>query len=240
MDRRTDARLNMARRALEFSQAHPSTSPGYATAVNQLAEQVALGTQLVEEQRKGIEQVRASTLEKVRYKRALRRSHLVHFAGIAERAAIEDSALAQKFDLPRLPTRGLAFRAAARTMIELVEQQKELFGKYGLVEETVQIARATLDQLDQAVDRGAEGRRMHIGASASLEVAANEAVRLVNVLAGYNRYRFEQNPNLMAGWVAASNIIGPAVSGGQLVARPDGQRSASDTSSVNGQVKPAA
>jgi hypothetical protein len=233
VNRRTETRLDMGQRALEFSRAHPSDSSGYATAVQQLEEQLARTTQLADEQRRGIAEVRTATIEKERHRRAIRRGHLVHISGVAQRAAIEDPELAQKFDLPRIPNRGLAFRAAARAMIELAEQRKELLSKYGLVEEALQNARQSIDQLDQVVERGAEGRRVHIGASASLEVAANEAVRLVKILDGYNRFRFGGDPNLLAGWIAAINVIGPAKSGG-LAETP------SENPPPGGQIKPAA
>jgi hypothetical protein len=223
MKRRTETRLEMGQRALEFSRAHPSESPGYATALKQLEEQLARATQLAEEQRRGIAEVRTVTIEKERHRRAIRRGHLVHISGVAQRAAIEDPELAQKFDLPRTPKRGLAFRAAARAMIELAEQRKELLAKYGLVEEVLQNARQSIDQLEQVVERGAEGRRIHIGASASMGVVANEVVRLVRILDGYNRFRFGGDPNLLAGWTAATNIVGPPVSGGLADGRTGGQ-----------------
>ena len=248
MRRRTEIRLEMGQRALEFSRAHPSESPGYATALKQLEEQLALATQLADEQRRGQAEVRTATLEKDRHRRAIRRGHLVHLSGVAQRAAIEDPELAQKFDLPRIPKRGLAFRAAARAMIELAQQQKELLSKYGLVEEALQSARQSIDQLDNMVERGAEGRRVHIGASASLGTAANEVVRLVKILDGFNRFRLAGDPNLLAGWIAAANIVGPPE--GQAVSRSDGQavgRSGGQGSSPpldappqDGQVKPAA
>jgi hypothetical protein len=221
----------MGQRALEFSRAHPSESPGYATALKQLEEQLARANQLADEQRRGIAEVRTATIEKDRLKRSIRRSHLVHVSGVAQRAATEDPELAQKFDLPRIPTRGLAFRAAARAMVELAEQRKELLGKYGLVEEVLQNARQLIDQLDGTVDRGAEGRRVHIGASASLEVVANEVVRLVKILDGFNRFRFGDDLNLLAGWIAATNIVGPPRVGGEAEGRRGGE---------GGQIKPAA
>jgi hypothetical protein len=238
--RRDEIKLNMGQRALEFSQAHPSSSPGYATALKQLEDELARATQLGEEQRRGIAEVRTATIEKEKQRRTLRRNHLVHLAGVAERAAIENPELAQKFDLPRIPSRGLAFRAAARTMIELAEEQKELLGKYGLVEEVLQNARSTADQLDALVVRGAEGRRVHIGASASLEVSANEVVRLVKILDGYNRFRFANDPNLLAGWLAASNVVGPPSTGGQSVGGSGGQSTSPTTTPDTSAIKPAA
>jgi hypothetical protein len=239
MNRRTESRLTMGHRALEFSRAHPSSSPGYAIAVNQLAEQLARATQLGEEQRRGLSEVRTAALEKDRLRRRIRRSHLVHLAGVAARAAAEDPELAQKFDLPRTPTRGLAFRAAARTMVELAEQQKELLGKYGLVEEVLQSARKDIDELDGLVERGAEGRRVHIGASATLEAVANEVIRLVRILGGFNRGRFGNDSNLLAGWIAATNIIGPPKVGGEAEGGRGGDATPPASPPAD-QVKPAA
>jgi hypothetical protein len=125
-------------------------------------------------------------------------------------------------------------------MIELAEQQKELLSKYGMVEEVLQNARQSIDQLDQVVERGAQGRRIHIGASASLEVAANQVVRLVRILDGFNRFRLGGDPNLLAGWIAATNIVGPPARGGQAVSRSGGQDSSSGATPESGQVKPAA
>jgi hypothetical protein len=232
MNRRTESRLNMAKRALEFSQAHPSDSPGYANAVKQLGDQLTRATQLAEEQRRGIAEVRAATIQKDRIRRSLRRSDLVHLAGVAQRAAVEDPELAQKFDLPRMPARGLAFRAATRTMIELAEQRKELLSKYGLVDEVLQHARKSIDELDALVEHSAEGRRVHIGASASLELVADEAVRLVRILDGFNRVRLGNDPNLLAGWIAAANIIGPPRAGGEATSP--------ESPTGPGQIKPAA
>jgi hypothetical protein len=51
----------------------------------------------------------AATARKSKLKRSIRRSQLV-----------------QKFDLPRIPIRNLAFRTVARTMLEEAQQQKVL------------------------------------------------------------------------------------------------------------------
>jgi hypothetical protein len=123
-------------------------------------------------------------------------------------------------------------------MVELAEQRKELLAKYGLVEEVLQNARQSIDQLDQTAERGAEGRRVHIGASASLEVVANEVVRVVKILDGFNRFRFGDDPNLLAGWIAATNIVGPPRGSGGLA---DGRtETSSETPPQRGEIKPAA
>jgi hypothetical protein len=240
VNRRNEARLNMAQSALKFSEAHPSDSPGYATALNQLKEQIVRATQLGEEQRRGVAEVRTATVEKERLRRALRRSLLRHIAGVAQLAAAEDAELAQKFSLARMPTRGLAFRAAARTMVALAEQRKELLGKYGLVDQVLQNARKAVEALDGWAERGSEGRRVHVGASAATHVSLNEAMRMVRIMDGFNRDRFAGDLNLLAGWLAASNVVGPpAPADGQAVRRPGGPTSPS-TSSQGSEEKPAA
>jgi hypothetical protein len=42
----------------------------------------------------------------------------------------------------------------------------------------------SLDQFDRAVEQGSEGRRVHIGAGANLDVAADEIVQIVKVIDG--------------------------------------------------------
>jgi hypothetical protein len=125
-------------------------------------------------------------------------------------------------------------------MIELAEQQKELLSKYGLVEEVLQHARTSIDELDALVERSAEGRRVHMGASASLPLVADEVVRLVRILEGFNRVRFGNDSNLIAGWIAAANIIGPPRLGGEAEGRRSGAVMPPQLSTEPGQVKPAA
>lgn len=209
MNRRINSRLDMGHRALEFSRAHPAESAGYLTALKQLEEQLVRADQLAEEQARGTAEVRAATARKDELRRAIRRTQLVHLAGVAGRAAKEAPGLAQKFDLPGIPFRSLAFRAAVRAMVEEARQQKELLVKHGLVEDMLDALGQSLDEYDQAVERGAEGRRIHIGAAANLEAVSDEVVQIVRLLDGYNRHRFAGDPNLLAGWQAASNVIGP-------------------------------
>jgi hypothetical protein len=209
MNRHVSSKLEMGARALEFSRAHPVEDAGYVTALQQLEEQLARADQLAKEQERGTTEVHAATARKSALRRTIRGSHLVHLAGVAERAAKEVPELAQKFDLPRLPRRSLAFRTVVRTMAETAQQHKELLVKHGLVEQVLESLAQSLDQFDQTVERGAEGRRVHIGARANLEAVSDEVVQLVKILDGYNHFRFGTAPDLLAAWTAASNVIGP-------------------------------
>jgi hypothetical protein len=90
----------------------------------------------------------------------------------------------------------------------------------------------SLGQFDQALARGAEGRRIHVGAAVELDVVAGEAVQIVRVMDGHNRVRFPGDPDLMAAWKSASNVIGPS----RPAVKPEG----SGAPPVEGALKPAA
>ena len=229
MNRRVSRRLEMGTRALEFSEAHPVDSPGYATAVQQLKEQLARAEQLGKEQERGTTEVHAATARKNELKRSIRWSQLVHLAGVAERAAKEVPGLVQKFDLPRVPNRNLGFSTVARTMVEEAQRHKDVLIKHGLVEQILDSLTESLDQFDEVVQHGAEGRRVHIGARANLEVAADEVVQIVKILNGYNRHRFITQPDLLAAWTAARNVVRTS---GQADGRTGGQ--------TDGAISPAA
>ena len=237
MNRRVSRRLEMGTRALEFSEAHPVDSPGYATAVQQLKEQLARAEQLGKEQERGTTEVHAATARKNELKRSIRWSQLVHLAGVAERAAKEVPGLVQKFDLPRVPNRNLGFSTVARTMVEEAQRHKDVLIKHGLVEQILDSLTESLDQFDEVVQHGAEGRRVHIGARANLEVAADEVVQIVKILNGYNRHRFITQPDLLAAWTAARNVVR---TGGQPEGPTDGETDGRRGGQTDGAISPAA
>jgi hypothetical protein len=49
----------------------------------------------------------------------------------------------------------------------------------------------------------------HIGARADLIAVARELVELAGVLDGINRFRFRNDPELLAAWESARNVVGP-------------------------------
>jgi hypothetical protein len=64
-----------------------------------------------------------------------------------------------------------------------------------------------LDQFDAAMERGAQGRRAHVGASAELRDVAEDLVQIVHSMDGVNRLRFANGADLLAEWESASNIL---------------------------------
>jgi hypothetical protein len=99
---------------------------------------------------------------------------------------------------------------------------EELLVKHGLVDSVLVSLTESLGQFDQALGRGAEGRRIHIAAAVELDVVAGDAVQIVRVMDGHNRVRFAGDPDLLAAWRSASNVIGPARTGGRADGRTGG------------------
>jgi hypothetical protein len=232
MNKRTRSQLEMAARALEFCQAHPDTSKGYIAAVAELADLLARSQQLTDLHRQGVAEVRAATERKRDLRRSIRQGQLVHVARAAQRAAREVPELAQKFALAPHSVPYLAFRSLARTVAAEAEERKELLVKHGLVDRVLESLTEGLRQFDQAVARGAEGRRIHIGAAVELDVVSGEAVEIVKVVDGFNRVQLAGDPDLLAAWRSASNVIGPS----HPAAKPEG----SGAPPSEGAVKPAA
>jgi hypothetical protein len=197
----------MGARALEFGHAHPLESPGYAATMVRLEERLGRADMLASQQRDGILAVRAATRHKRELVEKMRQAHLTHLAQVAREAAGELPELPPKFLLK--PGKGSyrAFRTAARgVQVEAQNRRAELV-KHGLVEPLLDDLGRLLDELDAVVERGQEARRVHVGATAQLEVVADEVVRQVKALGGLNRYRFANEPDLLAQWVSASNVV---------------------------------
>jgi hypothetical protein len=89
-----------------------------------------------------------------------------------------------------------------------------------------------LQLFDAAIERGAEARRQHVGASAELDTVADEIVQIVNSMDGLNRFRFEAQGELMAAWESVSNVISGRPGPGKPAEEPP--------PSAGGEVRPAA
>jgi hypothetical protein len=188
MDAKSRRKLEMGKRALDFSRAHPDGCPGYTAAVTRLEEGLARAKQLADQQRQGTLEVRAATARKLELRRTMKQAHLSHLGEVAKVAAREVPELAQKLVLRPGVSTYLAFRTAAR----------------GLVESVLDSLLQTLDQFDAAVDRESAGGQAHVTARAELRATADEIVQIVRVM---DRYRFMADPALLAGWASASNVV---------------------------------
>jgi hypothetical protein len=215
--------IEMSKRVLNFSKAHPDPSQGYSAALARLEKAVAEADVLAARQRDGINASRAATGQKRALRRKIRRTQLVHLARVAESAADEVPELAEKFRLTREAVPYLAFRTAARGMSAEAQSQKELLVKHGLLDSVLESLSHNLDDFDRAVEQGTDARRAHVGASAELDALAEELTQVVRLMKGISQSRFADDADALAQWQSASNVIGPPRPAGQPVSRSGGQ-----------------
>lgn len=239
--------IEMGNRVLDFSRAHPDSSPGYSAALARLEKSLAEAEVLATRQREGINAVRSATGQKRTLRRKMRRSQLVHLARVAEAAAVELPEIAQKFRLTREAVPYLAFRTAARGMSAEAQNQKEILVKHGLLDSVLESLSQTLNQFDQAVEQGSAGRRTHVGASAELDALAEELIQVARLMDGLNRYRFAENADSLAEWESASNTVRRRGSGASTeqssegtAEQEGGNGTAPNTPPPGGEIKPAA
>ena len=130
---------------------------------------------------------------------------------MAKLAEAEEPGLSLKFRLTLTRGTSLSFRAAARGMLAEAESRKELFIKYGLSSAVLEGLATALTQFDQAIARGTDGRRAHVGASADLDSVADEIVQVVRVMDALNQVRFADDGELLPAWESAANVVTPRI-----------------------------
>jgi hypothetical protein len=235
MNTRNRRRLEMGKRALSSSNAHPHTSAGYVAAVGRLADLISRAEQLDAQQRDGLLTAQAANARKRELRRRVRQAHLEHVERVATVAARDLPELGGKFVVNPRGASYLAFRTAARSLQAEAVSHKDVLVTHGLVDTVLDDLAKALDEFDQVSQQAAEAREAHVTASARLDIVAGEIMETVRVLDGVNRVRFANDPDLLAAWESASNLLGgPVQRGGK--SDPDAPRVPAPTS----EVKPAA
>jgi len=201
-------KIEMGTRALEFSRAHPDADPGYAAAAAKLEQLMARASEATVAQRSGIVDARAASARKGELKRTMQAVHIAHLAQVGEEAATENHELGKRFRFQPAAGTLLAFRAAAGTMADEAQANREMLVKYGLSAAVLEEFLQRLEQFDAAVALGNAGRATHVNATAELDAVAAGIVRAVNVMDGRNRQRFQQEEPLLAEWISASTVVG--------------------------------
>src|SRR5215218_1415771 len=204
---KTRRKLNMGTRVMEFSRKYPDPSPGYIAAVARLQDRLARAEQLARQQNDGRSEVRVATGRKRELRRLMLQAHLDHLANVAEIASVEEPELLQKFVFPSDATTYQAFQTAASGIAAEAESRKDLLVKHGLSEDVLTGLKTSLDQFETAVEQGVAGRLAHVGASAELVVVSEQVVQVVKVMNGLIRLRFGNQPEILAAWESASNVL---------------------------------
>jgi hypothetical protein len=232
MNRHISRRLEMAVRVRVFSDTHPSADPSFVIVLGRLKESIDRMVELSGQQVGGFLSKHSSSLRRRDIRRKLRDGLLRHLVTVAEDASAEKPELRAKFELPSQKLSHVRFQAVALTMLEQGEAERELLVKHGLSDTLLGDLAAAVGEFDASVAETTSGRQDHILARAELGALSEEVVRLVGMMDGINRYRFQKEPQLLVAWQSARRIIsGPQAAKEEVAGTTPGQ---------SGEVKPAA
>jgi hypothetical protein len=226
----------MAVRVRDFCRAHPSADANHASVLGRLDETISRMEVLIEQQVGGFLSRRSSTLRRRDVRRRLHGGMLRHLVTIAGSAAEEKAELVEKFQLPSSNASHKLFRTVARKMLEQGQAEKELLLKHGLGATLLDELSTAIDQFDASVAETSSGTLDHVIARAELEELSDEVMRLVGMLDGINRYRFERDPQLLVAWKTAKHVV----SGPQVETTVPPSPTPEPTQPPTGEVKPAA
>jgi hypothetical protein len=203
-------KLDMAERALVFIQEHPPEDTGVTPVFEELAERVAHALRLVKVEGEGLSGERAATTERLDVKRSLVTGLLAFLSRAGRAAAKEEPSLAHVFRPIAMGTPNRLFVARAESMVAAARGQPELLGRYGstgaLLEETERLVSRFV-----AVSQAAASSRLaHVGANADLTAVTSEIMELVDRIDRLHRHRFRADPDALAAWSSAKNVLGPS------------------------------
>ena len=205
-------KIEMAARVREFSRAHPSDDPSYATMLARLEDRLARADALATQERAGLIAERAATARRNELRRRMHFQLLRHLVRVGEAAARDAPALAGKFRLRSRNATHKAFVISAKAMLADGVANQELFVGLGLSARMLDELGKAITQFDEVTQNGIGGRTGHIGARADLDAVALELLDLVELLNTFNGFRFQDNPELRAAWESARIVLGSSKS----------------------------
>jgi hypothetical protein len=155
---------------------------------------------------------------------------IAHLAEVGRAAAREEHELGKAFRFRPDASTYFAFRTAARGMATAAQEHREVLLKYGLSQSVLDELLKQVDQLDEAIVLGYEGRAAHVGATRELRVVSTEIFRTVRLMDGRSRQRFAEDGQLLGSWISASTVL----------RKPQPGKEAEEETPGGGEVRPAA
>ena len=202
-------RLEMAERVRDFLRAHKTDAVGEGLGLAKLEELIQRAELLGAQQRAGVAVTRAASEERANLRHELQSKLLLYLRAVGELAAEEDVQLVDQFRLPPSNASDQALIEAARGMLGKATEHKDALLNHGMSPALVDALADAVNDFAQTLESSREGRRGHVGASADLKVVTREIKTQIRVLNGLVRFRFGDQPELMAAWASARNVLGP-------------------------------
>jgi hypothetical protein len=203
---RSRRRIDMGESASQEAHANPTDDPSFTAALARLDGLLQRAKDAAARQLEGLTRSRAAAAAAQAIQASARRTHLPHFGRVAVLAAAEKPELAPAIRRPRDVRTVRGFRTTAGAYVAMAQANQELMVKHGLALPVLNDLIALLERYDQTVALKLEARHLHVGATAELNSTADQIVQVVQVMDGYQRLRFAQDPDRLAKWESASSL----------------------------------
>ena len=208
MNTKVRRKLEMAARVREFTRAHAGTEPGYAPVLTRFEELLTRAEAIVARQHQGRVAASGARARRVELRQMLHSQLVRYLVAVGSVAGKDQAELAVRFRLPATHGTNTAFLTAVKALLAAGEGQRELLVQAGMAPALLEDLGRMVTDFEAASEAQRTGRRDHIGARVELEVITTELMEQVKVLDGVTRYRFGNDPEMMAEWKAARQILG--------------------------------
>ena len=201
-------KLEMAERVREFTRARATSEPSYAPVLTKFQELITRAQQIVARQHQGRLDATGARDRRKDLRRMLQ-FQLVHYLVAVGSVATKDQAeLAARFKLPSTNSTNTVFLTSVKALLVVAEGQRDLLVQGGMEPALLENLGRMVADFEAVSEAARTARRDHIGARADIEVIATELMEQVKVLDGITRYHFGNDPEVMAEWKAAKQVLG--------------------------------
>ena len=200
------SKLELAEKVQVFNRAHPVTDPGIKPVFDQVDESIDRARALITTQVQGREQARTANATRRDLKSLLKTGLLRVISNIFADAATSDPSLGS-LKAPAWQAPNRVFIEGAEALVAAARDRLDVLAKHGLTTGLVDEAEKLVAQYRTATETASAARQEWVHSSAELEMVGARIMGLVDRIHGLNRHRFANQPDLMATWEVARNLV---------------------------------
>ena len=215
-------KMEMAARVREFTRARAATEPGYASLLPRLDDLLARAHGNAARQHTGLLAARGARARREELRRLLHHQLVHYLVAVGSVAVWEHAELAERFKLPATNCNTSVFLTSIKALLAAAERQRELLVKEGMAPALLEDLGRMIGDLETVCEAQRTARRDHIGATADFRAVAGQLAQQIKLLDGITRYRFGGDPEVMAEWKAAKQVLGQPRDGGAPSAAESG------------------
>lgn len=198
----------MAARVREFIRARSASEPGYPPVLARLEELITRADVIAGRQHQGVIAAQGARAHRRDLRDQLHRQLVHYLVALGTYAGKDQAELARQFRLPDGSANNAAFLTSVKALVAAAESQRDLLIKQGMAVASLDEINRLVTEFEAASEAARTARRDHIGARTDLELITAQLMDEVNLLDGITRYRFGNEPEVMAEWKAARQVLG--------------------------------